>query len=112
MRKTNNLGFIGFLGFLGFLGFRAGNHPQWAYLSLLSFGSFLAFLPTLDVSKAKSVLHPQRKWFLSFLLSLFFLFSLFGRKPDLCGLAFFSFIAFFSATKPPQNKTTDVEPEN
>ena len=101
MKKTNNLGFIGCIGFIGFLGFRAGNHPQWAYLSFLSFGAFLAFVPKLEPSKAKWVLHPTRKWFLLSLFSLFFLFFLFSAKPDLSALAFLSFLSFLAATKPP-----------
>jgi len=101
------------MGFLGFLGARAGSQPQWAYLSLLSFGSFLVFIPTLDVSKAQSVPHPKRRWFLLSLLSLFALFTLFTGKPELSGLAFLSFLTFFAGTRPAemtdQPSAPDVE---
>jgi len=114
MKKTNDLRFCAFMGFIGFLGARGSGHPEWAYLSLLSFGSFLVFIPTLDLSKARSVPHPKRKWFLLSLLSLFFLFSLFTSKSGLSGLAFLSFLTFFAGTKPSQQQqehtATDVEP--
>ena len=68
MRKVQNGAFLGFLGALGFLGCMAApelglnpNLKHLTWLSLLSFGALLVFVPFPE-SRVKMPIDPKRKF--------------------------------------------------